>query len=71
MTLSEIEDTINNKSLTPKLLSEAMMKQITWSDQWIGYDDQDTFKLKQDFAEEMCFGGLMFWSVDFYPSKGR
>lgn len=71
MSLAEIEDLIKTKSLTPELLSDPMMKQITWQDQWIGYDDKETFALKQDFAAKLCFGGLMFWSVDFYPSKGR
>ena len=36
MSLREIENIITEKGLTPELLPEAMMKQITWENQWIG-----------------------------------
>jgi hypothetical protein len=42
-----------------------MMKQITWADQWIGYDDDETIAMKQTWADQFCFGGTMVWSVDF------
>lgn len=31
--------------------------------QWVAYDDEDTFKLKADFARGQCLGGLMVWAV--------
>jgi chitinase len=65
MSLSEIKQTIKDRRLTPKLLTESLMKQITWDDQWIGYDDEETFALKRSFADSMCFGGTMIWSIDF------
>jgi len=34
-----------------------MMKQVTWADQWIGYDDADTIELKKAWADGQCFGG--------------
>ena len=57
MSLREIQQKIEADNLTPKLLPEAMMKQITWADQWIGYDDDETIALKKAWADGECFGG--------------
>jgi chitinase len=65
MSLVEIEQLIKKRRLTPKYLPDSMMKQITWDDQWIGYDDEETFSAKRDFADGLCFGGTMIWSIDF------
>ena len=70
MSLRETQQKIASDNLTPLLLSEAMMKQITFDDQWIGYDDEDTITLKKAWADGECFGGTMVWSVDF-ASEGR
>lgn len=61
---------IREKGLEPQLLEKAMMKQITWDDQWIGYDDEDTFAMKKKWASSYCFGGTMIWSVDFQSGSG-
>lgn len=71
LSLAEIEGYIVDKSLTPQLLQEPMMKQITWEDQWIGYDDAETVAMKKKWASGLCFGGTMFWSVDFDVGNGR
>jgi chitinase len=42
-----------------------MMKQIAWDDQWIGYDDEETFADKKAWADGYYFGGTMVWSIDF------
>ena len=47
------------------------MKQITWDDQWIGYDDYETTAMKKKWASGLCFGGTMIWSVDFETGSGR
>ncbi|KAI9152186.1 oviduct-specific glycoprotein [Paramyrothecium foliicola] len=65
MSLVEIEQLIKKRRLTPKYLPDSMMKQITWDDQWIGYDDEETFAAKRAFADGLCFGGTMIWSIDF------
>ncbi len=65
MSLREIKQLIARKGLTPQYLADSMMKQITWDDQWIGYDDEDTFAAKKAWADSRCFGGTMVWSVDF------
>ncbi|KAF2155198.1 glycoside hydrolase family 18 protein [Myriangium duriaei CBS 260.36] len=66
LSLREIEQVIQEKGIKPTLLPQAMMKQITWDDQWIGYDDAETHKLKRAWADSRCFGGVMYWSIDFY-----
>jgi chitinase len=53
--LIEIEQFIAEKSLVPELLSDIMMKQITWNHQWIGYDDAEMIVLKTAFADNLCF----------------
>ncbi|KAK8078992.1 hypothetical protein PG994_002799 [Apiospora phragmitis] len=71
MSLVEIKQLIKRLGITPKYLPESMMKQITWDDQWIGYDDEETFAKKKAFADGMCFGGTMVWSIDFQvPGSG-
>jgi chitinase len=71
MSLVEIQQLITQKGLTPTYLPDAMMKQITWDDQWIGYDDADTIKQKKAWADNQCFGGTMAWSIDFNSGAGR
>lgn len=49
---------------SPSLDSDAAVKQIVWdNDQWVSYDDQDTFKMKLDWANGKCLGGTMIWAV--------
>lgn len=56
----EIQDVITQNSLTPTFDKTAAVKWIAWnSNQWISYDDADTFALKREFANNRCLGGLM------------
>ncbi|KAL8713553.1 MAG: hypothetical protein Q9220_002415 [cf. Caloplaca sp. 1 TL-2023] len=70
LSLAEIKSYINEKNLQPQLLEQSMMKQITWGDQWIGYDDEETAEMKKNWASKYCFGGTMIWSVDFKNGGG-
>ncbi|KAF2640323.1 glycoside hydrolase [Massarina eburnea CBS 473.64] len=63
--LAEIEDLVTTKGLTPKYLPDAIMMELTWDDQWIGYDNADTIARKKGWGDSQCFGGTMAWSVDF------
>ena len=67
----EIDDAIKVKGLKPKLDQASMSKEISWDDQWIGYDDDKTFKMKTDWAAENCFGGTTLWSLDMDSGEGR
>lgn len=38
---------------------------MSWdSNQWVSYDDADTFALKMDYANTMCLSGTMVWALD-------
>lgn len=71
MSLIEIQTLIQQKGIVPEMIQASMMKQISWDDQWIGYDDADTIALKKQWASDTCFGGTMIWSVDFNSGIGR
>ena len=44
---------------------EAGVKYITWDrDQWVSYDDEDTFQQKIKYANEVGLGGLLIWAID-------
>jgi hypothetical protein len=45
--------------------------ELTWEDQWIGYDDAGTIARKKSWANNQCFGGTMTWSVDFASGAGK
>ncbi len=65
LSLNEIQQVIKQRKIKPKHLIDSMMKQITWDDQWIGYDDEETFAAKKAWADARGFGGTMVWSIDF------
>ena len=70
----EINHIIKEKNLTPVPLqdgtSDSMMVQITWDDQWVGYDNDDTIAKKISYASSRCFGGTMAWAVDLSIDMG-
>ncbi|GAP85921.1 putative glycosyl hydrolases family 18 protein [Rosellinia necatrix] len=65
LTYREIMDVIKNNKLKPYYDKENAVKYITWNqDQWVSYDDAETFKQKIDFANEQGLGGLLIWAID-------
>lgn len=54
---AEIADRILQNDLTPIHYEDAAVKVITWDDQWVAYDDADTYQQKADFARSQCLGG--------------
>ncbi|KAL8681480.1 MAG: hypothetical protein Q9186_002426 [Xanthomendoza sp. 1 TL-2023] len=66
----EIQDLIKQKGLKPETVPNTMSKQISWDDQWIGFDDEETMTQKTDWAAESCFGGTMIWSLDMNSGEG-
>ncbi|KAJ8120265.1 hypothetical protein ONZ43_g2982 [Nemania bipapillata] len=61
----EIMDVIADNQLTPYYDKTNQVKYVTWgSDQWVSYDDQDTFQAKIKFANSQGLGGLLIWSLD-------
>jgi chitinase len=71
MSNREIRKLIETEKITPILNETAMVKYFTYAgDNWIGYDDADTFVMKQRFANDRCLGGIMIWSIDFDAETG-
>ncbi|GJC93437.1 chitotriosidase-1 [Colletotrichum higginsianum] len=61
----EIMEIIKTKKLKPVHDKEAGVKYITWNtDQWVSYDDKETFKQKKDLAKELGLGGFLIWAID-------
>lgn len=61
----EITDIVKNKKITPVHDKTAGVKYITWnSDQWVSYDDADTFAQKKDLARDLGLGGFLIWAID-------
>ncbi|KAI9870825.1 MAG: hypothetical protein M1830_003764 [Pleopsidium flavum] len=55
---SEIQRIITQYTIKPILDSTAAVKYMSWNaDQWVSYDDADTFKLKLDYANSLCLAG--------------
>ncbi|KAK4128908.1 glycoside hydrolase family 18 protein [Parathielavia appendiculata] len=61
----EIMEIIRTKKLKPVHDKVAGVKYITWNtDQWVSYDDKETFKQKKDLAKELGLGGFLIWAID-------
>ncbi|KAJ5295557.1 hypothetical protein N7508_010378 [Penicillium antarcticum] len=44
---------------------------LHWSDQWASYDDDDNYKLKIEFAQKTCLGGVIVWAVSHDTADGK
>ncbi|PVI00005.1 glycoside hydrolase family 18 protein [Periconia macrospinosa] len=67
----EIRGIIEAENNTPYLNETAMVKYFTYQgNSWVGYDDADTYALKESFADSHCLGGIMIWSIDFDDEHG-
>lgn len=60
---SEIDDLVKKHNVKPKLYKEEAVKVATWGDQWVQYDDEETFIMKSEFAQSRCLGGIMVWAI--------
>ncbi|KAJ5387332.1 Chitinase II [Penicillium cosmopolitanum] len=60
---NEIDQIREDKGGKPTLDKNAAVKLYTWDNQWVSYDDADTFKLKANFARKRCLGGVMVWAM--------
>lgn len=66
---AEINDVIQQKGLKAQMVADTMSKHISWDDQWIGFDDEETLAQKTQWAENHCFGGTLI-NVDSHDSGG-
>ncbi|KAI4591932.1 hypothetical protein KJ359_012063 [Pestalotiopsis sp. 9143b] len=50
---------------TMTLDATAGVQIVTWdTDQWVSWDNTETLKMKVDYANQRCLGGVMIWAVD-------
>ncbi|KAF2714297.1 glycoside hydrolase family 18 protein [Pleomassaria siparia CBS 279.74] len=67
----EIKRMIKDEGIAPYLNKTAMVKYFTYQGKsWVGYDDAETYAMKEGIADSYCLGGIMIWSVDFDDETG-
>ncbi|KAJ6511223.1 hypothetical protein DFH09DRAFT_942072 [Mycena vulgaris] len=60
---SEIQTILNGADANVVFDADAAVEMLTFGDnQWVSYDDEKTFKIKLNYANERCLGGTMIWS---------
>ncbi|KAG8722991.1 hypothetical protein FRC09_005227 [Ceratobasidium sp. 395] len=71
LSYSEIQSAINSTSAQRKRATAnvvwdktAAVKYAYWGNQWVSYDDTDTFKQKIDYANKLGLGGMLIWAID-------
>ncbi|KAK3938613.1 hypothetical protein QBC46DRAFT_440079, partial [Diplogelasinospora grovesii] len=67
---SEVTELIKSTGATADLDKTAAVKILKVGNEWITYDDVDTFKLKVSFARSECLGGVMVWAVSLDVGDG-
>jgi GH18 family chitinase len=60
---SEIDEQVKKSSVTPVLCKKEAVKVASCGNQWVAYDDEETLKLKSEYAQTLCLGGLMVWAI--------
>lgn len=61
---SEIIETVDRTGAKPRLDTDAATNVVVFDeDQWVSYDDDETLRLKVEFAQQRCLGGVMAWAV--------
>ena len=61
----EIVEIIEANDLTPTWDKTAAVKYLVWDkDQWVSFDDQETFQQKIKWANANGIGGLSIWALD-------
>ncbi|KAJ7677758.1 glycosyl hydrolases family 18-domain-containing protein, partial [Mycena polygramma] len=60
---SEIQTILNGRGANVVFDADAAVEMLTYGDdQWVSYDDEKTFQIKINYANERCLGGTMIWS---------
>ncbi|KAI0971243.1 carbohydrate-binding module family 18 [Xylaria arbuscula] len=65
LSYNEITNIIKKYDIDPYWDEDNAVKYLTWGgDQWVSYDDRDTFQQKIKYANTQGLGGLLIWAVD-------
>lgn len=68
---SEIVDIQRRTGAQGVLNAAAAVKQLVYDgNQWVTYDDEDTLRIRANFARSLCLGGLMVWAVSHDTADG-
>ncbi|KAL4775859.1 hypothetical protein BDW60DRAFT_225034 [Aspergillus nidulans var. acristatus] len=69
---SEIVEIMDKRGVKPTFDEATAVKILKFdNNQWLTYDDADTFKLKVQFASSQCLGGVMVWAVSHDLPQGN
>ncbi|KAI5305674.1 hypothetical protein KEM56_003678 [Ascosphaera pollenicola] len=67
---SEINDIIS-RGAKFKVDNDAGVAIVIWdTNQWVSYDNNQTLKMKMDYANKKCLGGLMVWAASEDDTTG-
>ncbi|KAJ5224936.1 hypothetical protein N7468_006161 [Penicillium chermesinum] len=65
LTYAEIRSRNNSLNTDTYYDEKSTTKYMTYSaDQWISYDDEESFTAKKKFLTSQCLSGLMIWAID-------
>lgn len=65
LSYKEIMQIIDKNDITATWDEVAAVKYITWNDdQWVSFDDKETFQQKIKWANSNGIGGLAIWALD-------
>ncbi|KAF7554596.1 hypothetical protein G7Z17_g2800 [Cylindrodendrum hubeiense] len=70
LSYQEIMDIVKSSGVKPTYDEEAKVNYMVYGqNNWISYDDKNTFSDKVDFANERGLSGLMIWAIDLDDTK--
>jgi hypothetical protein len=71
LSICEINRIIGEKNLQPSVIPRgAETNEVTWDDQWMSWDDSNTFGKKAELANDRCLGGTALWALDYSTCAG-
>ncbi|KAH8175187.1 glycosyl hydrolases family 18 domain-containing protein [Sarocladium implicatum] len=65
----EIADIVRERGLSPQLHEDAAVKTVSWDNQWVSFDDAETWRLKANRAKSQCITGFMVWAMSHDDNK--
>jgi chitinase len=71
MSQDEIQDAFDRTGSRPVFHEDAAVQILVFNDdQWVAYDDEKTLRIKAEYAQTRCLGGVMAWVSQDSP-EGR
>lgn len=70
LSYAEIQRIIAQGATVTKDDNAAVKMVVYNTNQWVSYDDEETLKMKVDYANAHCLGGTMVWAASTDDAKG-